>query len=171
MDQKTSNLFQVFLRLRPPPSSSSSGINDRFLSVERAEPDDPPSHITLTPPADRRRATEKFAFTRVFEEEASQLDVFHCAGVTGLVEGVVAPVGGWGTDGLVATLGVTGSGKVSCSRARGRGRERREGGEMEYVIREKGSLLTVGVFSHIRFWDQSRRKASRSLRSTSYSGA
>lgn len=115
MDPQTTSLFQVFLRLRPPPPSSAPpGPTDRFLSVERAEPDDPPSHITLTPPADRRRATEKFAFTRVFEEEASQLDVFHCAGVAGLVEGVVAPVGGWGTDGLVATLGVTGSGKVSC---------------------------------------------------------
>lgn len=107
---KTSNLFQVFLRLRPPPAS---GPQDRFLTVEREEEGGaPPTHITLDPPSDRRRAIERFAFTRVFEEEASQLEVFHCSRVAPLVEGVIAPHGGVGTDGLVATLGVTGSGKV-----------------------------------------------------------
>ena len=55
---------------------------------------------------------EKFAFTKVFEEEASQLDIFHGTGVIPLVEGVVAAKGGDGRDGLLATLGVTGSGKV-----------------------------------------------------------
>jgi hypothetical protein len=72
-----------------------------------------PSHITLNPPTDRRRAIEKFAFTRVFEDEATQLDVFHCTEIASLTEGVLAPQGGEGTDAVVATLGVTGSGKVS----------------------------------------------------------
>ncbi len=108
--QKSHNLFQVFLRLRPQGSSSAG---DRFLAVEEPEPDHTaPRHITLNPPNDRRRAIEKFAFTQVFEEDASQLHVFHCTGVASLVEGVLAPHGGDGTDALLATLGVTGSGKV-----------------------------------------------------------
>ncbi|KAK4647320.1 uncharacterized protein QC761_124400 [Podospora bellae-mahoneyi] len=105
------NLFQVYLRLRPHNNSASTS-GERFLSVE--EPDensDAPRYITLNPPNDRRRAIEKFAFTQVFEEDASQLDVFHCTGVANLVEGVLAPYGGEGTDALLATLGVTGSGK------------------------------------------------------------
>jgi hypothetical protein len=124
MDPSTksaANLFQVYLRLRPPPGGAStsvvSGGSERFLDVEEPDNDDgdddgPPTHITLNPPNDRRRAIEKFAFTQVFEEDASQLDVFHCTGVASLVEGVLAPHGGLGTDGLLATLGVTGSGKV-----------------------------------------------------------
>jgi hypothetical protein len=72
------------------------------------------THITLHPPNDnRRRAVEKFAFTRVFEEDSSQLDVFGGTGVLELVEGVLGNSGGEGRDGLLATLGVTGSGKVS----------------------------------------------------------
>lgn len=51
---------------------------------------------------------EKFAFTKVFEEDATQLDIFGGAGVVPLIEGVL----GEGRDGLLATLGVTGSGKV-----------------------------------------------------------
>lgn len=51
---------------------------------------------------------EKFAFTKVFQEEASQLDIFNGTGAISLVEGVL----GEGKDGLLATLGVTGSGKV-----------------------------------------------------------
>lgn len=109
--QKATNLFQVYLRLRPPPGGAGAG--ERFLAVE--EPDDDsttPKHITLNPPNDRRRAIEKFAFTQVFEEDATQLDIFHCIGVATLVKGVLAPCGGDGTDALLATLGVTGSGKV-----------------------------------------------------------
>lgn len=68
-----------------------------------------PTHITIHPPSDsRKRAVEKFAFTKVFEEEATQLDIFKGAGVVPLVEGVLVE----GRDGLLATLGVTGSGKV-----------------------------------------------------------
>ncbi|KAI1760413.1 P-loop containing nucleoside triphosphate hydrolase protein [Hypoxylon sp. FL1150] len=105
-----SNLFQVYLRLRPPPTGNSSA--ERFLSVEDPPENDAPTHITLNPPNDRRRAIEKFAFTRVFEEDATQLDLFQGTRVLPLVEGVLAPHGGDGTDGLLATLGVTGSGKT-----------------------------------------------------------
>ncbi|KAK2046100.1 kinesin motor domain-containing protein [Colletotrichum somersetense] len=107
--QKSANLFQVYLRLRPPPAGAAQ--SDRFLDVEECDEDSHPTHITMNPPNDRKRSTEKFAFTRVFEEEATQLDVFHCTGVASLVEGVLAPHGGHGTDALIATLGVTGSGK------------------------------------------------------------
>lgn len=51
---------------------------------------------------------EKFAFTKVFEEQAEQIDIFKGTGMVPLVEGVLRE----GRDGLVATLGVTGSGKV-----------------------------------------------------------
>ena len=72
-----------------------------------------PTHITIHPPSDsRKRAVEKFAFTKVFEEEASQLKLFQGTGAIPLVGGVLNE----GRDGLIATLGVTGSGKV-----RGRG--------------------------------------------------
>ncbi|KAL6365564.1 hypothetical protein LRP88_01563 [Fusarium phalaenopsidis] len=104
------NLFEVYLRLRPPPSHNTS--TERILNVEEAEQDSHATHITLNPPTDRRRAIEKFAFTRVFEEEATQLDVFHCTDIVSFVEGVLAPQGGEGTDAVVATLGVTGSGKT-----------------------------------------------------------
>jgi Kinesin motor domain len=72
-----------------------------------------PTHITITPPMEsRRRAVEKFAFTKVFEEDATQLDIFKGTGVIPLVEGILGPDGTDGRDGLIATLGVTGSGKV-----------------------------------------------------------
>lgn len=131
--QKSShNLFEVYLRLRPPPAGVA--LSERILTVEPPTTEDAhqhnegmdmdgdddsaadarrvASHITLNPPTDRRRAIEKFAFTRVFEEDASQLDVFHCTEIVPMVEGVLAPNGGEGTDAMVATLGVTGSGKV-----------------------------------------------------------
>lgn len=112
--QKATNLFQVYLRLRPPQNDAAAA-SEPFLAVEE-EPDDDittPRHITLNPPNDRRRAIEKFAFTQVFEQDATQLDIFHCTGVANLVKGILAPCGGDGTDALLATLGVTGSGKVS----------------------------------------------------------
>ena len=118
--QKAHNLFQVYLRLRPPQAGAVS--TEPFITVEPPASRDSsstsstaptaPTHITLNPPNDRRRAIEKFAFTQVFEEDATQLDVFHCTNVVPLVEGVLAPHGGDGTDALLATLGVSGSGKV-----------------------------------------------------------
>lgn len=108
--KKSSNLFEVYLRLRPHTAGVPS--TGRFIAVEPPSLDAPPTQITLNHPNDRRRAIEKFAFTQVFEEDATQLDVFHCTNVVPLVEGVLAPHGGEGTDALLATLGVTGSGKV-----------------------------------------------------------
>ncbi|RFN51454.1 kinesin [Fusarium flagelliforme] len=104
------NLFEVYLRLRPPPLRHGDG--ERILDVETPEDDSKPTHVVLNPPTDRRRAIEKFAFTRVFEEETNQLDVFHGTEIVPFVEGVLAPNGGEGTDAVVATLGVTGSGKT-----------------------------------------------------------
>ena len=132
MDSSKSPLFQVYLRLRPPPlhiqsqtlypqlpSSTASAAPERFLTVEPPSPTSAsasaaesgrPTHITIHPPSDsRKRAVEKFGFTRVFEEQTAQLDVFEGTGARSLVEGVL----GEGRDGLLATLGVTGSGKVS----------------------------------------------------------
>ncbi len=72
-----------------------------------------PTHITIRPPLDsRKRAVEKFAFTKVFEEDAAQLDIFSGTGIIPLIQGVLGPDGKDGRDGLLATLGVTGSGKV-----------------------------------------------------------
>ncbi|KAH8801749.1 kinesin family protein-like protein [Xylogone sp. PMI_703] len=106
-----SALFQVYLRLRPPPAGNTDS-QSRFLTVEEDAEGGAPTHITLNPPNDsRRRAVEKFGFTRVFEEDATQIDLLQGSGVLGLVEGVLGSQGGDGRDGLLATLGVTGSGK------------------------------------------------------------
>ncbi|KAH0494545.1 hypothetical protein TgHK011_001162 [Trichoderma gracile] len=106
----TQKLFEVYLRLRPPYPGAPQ--TEPILHVEDPHDNLHPSHITLNPPADRRRAIERFGFTQVFEEDASQLDVFHCTDTSSLIEGVLAPQGGDGTDAVVATLGVTGSGKT-----------------------------------------------------------
>ncbi|KAI1754966.1 P-loop containing nucleoside triphosphate hydrolase protein [Xylaria castorea] len=115
------NLFDVYLRLRPPQAVTAN--TEKFLLVEEPDEGDAPTHITLNPPNDRRRAIEKFAFTRVFEEDATQLDLFQGTKVLPLVEGALAPHGGDGTDGLLATLGMTGSGKthtmLGCRSQRG----------------------------------------------------
>ncbi|KAI0448696.1 P-loop containing nucleoside triphosphate hydrolase protein [Xylaria acuta] len=115
------NLFDVYLRLRPPQAGNAN--SEKFLLVEEPDDGDAPTHITLNPPNDRRRAIEKFAFTRVFEEDATQLDLFQGTKVLPLVEGALAPHGGDGTDGLLATLGMTGSGKthtmLGCRSQRG----------------------------------------------------
>ncbi|KAJ5750231.1 hypothetical protein N7533_007259 [Penicillium manginii] len=113
--QPQASLFQVYLRLRPPLAQKVDE-SDRFLAVEPPEASQneteivaPVStHITLEPPTDsRKRAVERFGFTKVFEETSSQLDIFHDTGMESLVRGVLKE----GRDGLVATLGVTGSGK------------------------------------------------------------
>ncbi|KAI4205489.1 MAG: hypothetical protein LQ346_001443 [Caloplaca aetnensis] len=115
------SLFQVYLRLRPPPSPlvqltpqslyPSLPPPERYLTVEppvQNAQDNISTHITIRPPSDsRKRAVEKFAFTKVFQEEAAQLDIFKGTGIIPLVEGVL----GESRDGLLATLGVTGSGK------------------------------------------------------------
>lgn len=103
-------LFDVYLRLRP----SSATNKERFLDVEQTDTFQSPTHITIKPPVDdkRKRPVEKFAFTRVFEEHAGQRELFENTGVLSIVEGVLGPQGKEGRDGLVATLGVTGSGKV-----------------------------------------------------------
>lgn len=110
MDQPRphSALFDVFLRLRPGQQD-----RDRFLDVEDSE-QHAPTHITIKPPANdtRRRAVERFAFTSVFEENAGQRTVFESTGAVQLIEGVLGEPGREGRDGLMATLGVTGSGKV-----------------------------------------------------------
>ncbi len=119
------SLFQVYLRLRPPPSPlvqltpqslyPSLPPPERYLTVEppvQKGQDGISTHITIRPPSDsRKRVVEKFAFTKVFQEEAAQLDIFKGTGVIPLVEGVL----GESRDGLLATLGVTGSGKVGRS--------------------------------------------------------
>lgn len=101
-------LFDVFLRLRPGQAE-----RERFLDVEET-PQDAPTHITIKPPANdkRKRAIERFAFTRVFEENAGQREIFETSGAVRLLEGVLGASGREGSDGLLATLGVTGSGKV-----------------------------------------------------------
>lgn len=112
-----SSLFQVYLRLRPPISPQHEDHPPgRYLQVEPPETSEIvdgshnlPTHITLQPPSDsRKRAVERFGFSKVFEEKASQLDVFQDTGIESLIKGVLQE----GRDGLVATLGVTGSGKV-----------------------------------------------------------
>jgi len=102
-------LFDVYLRLR----LSSALDKERFLDVEETEAHEP-THITIKPPTNdtRKRAIERFAFTRVFEEHSGQRELFESTGILPLVEGVLGAPGREGRDGLVATLGVTGSGKV-----------------------------------------------------------
>lgn len=109
MEKSTSALFDVYLRLRPSHSNA-----ERFLDVEGPHGNGLPTHITIHPPAgdSRKRAVERFGFTRVFEETTGQLDLFAETGAVEMIEGVIGATGHEGRDGIVATLGVTGSGKV-----------------------------------------------------------
>ncbi|PGH06067.1 hypothetical protein AJ80_08235 [Polytolypa hystricis UAMH7299] len=116
------SLFQVYLRLRPPisqTSASQASKSEGYLTVESPEIQSSdedssdghvwPTHITVQPPNDsRKRAVEKFAFTKVFEEHATQLDLFEESGMVSMINSVLSE----SRDGLVATLGVTGSGKT-----------------------------------------------------------
>lgn len=154
------SLFQVYLRLRPPPSPLVQLTQqslypllappERYLTVEppiTENQDGMPTHITLNPPSDsRKRAIEKFAFTKVFEEQAEQIDIFKGTGVIPLVEGVICE----GRDGLLATLGVTGSGKV-CSK---------------HSATQDAPRLTLTRATP--FLDQSLNEVSRSFLSTFY---
>ncbi|KAI6823915.1 P-loop containing nucleoside triphosphate hydrolase protein [Hortaea werneckii] len=104
-------LFDVYLRLRP---SASAAGKERFLDVEETRhAHQLPTHITIKPPADdkRKRAIEKFGFTRVFEERCGQRELLENIGILPILEGVLGQPGREGRDGLLATLGVTGSGK------------------------------------------------------------
>jgi hypothetical protein len=117
----STSLFQVYLRLRPPIQVSKEPTNP-WLIVEQPDAKDTtstdgvesanlsfPTHVTLQPPNEsRKRAIERFGFTKIFREDASQLDVFEEIKVADSVRSVVQS----GRDGLIATLGVTGSGKV-----------------------------------------------------------
>jgi hypothetical protein len=77
------------------------------------EPTPTATHIILQPPSDaRKRTVERFGFTKVFEESASQLNIFEDTGLDSIIKGVLLE----GRDGLIATLGVTGSGKVGFRR-------------------------------------------------------
>lgn len=117
----STSLFQVYLRLRPPIQAASKDRSDPWLVVEspaeiessetaaETEMMPHPTHITLQPPNEsRKRAIERFGFTKIFREDASQLDVFEEIKVAENVKSVLQT----GRDGLIATLGVTGSGKV-----------------------------------------------------------
>lgn len=109
-------LFQVYLRLRPPIQPQlAKQKSDPWLIVEptttpvEENTKSFPSHVTLQTPRDsNRRWIEQFSFTKVFEEVASQLDVFEETGSIDILKSVLQT----GKDGLIATLGVTGSGKV-----------------------------------------------------------
>ncbi|KAI9821394.1 MAG: hypothetical protein M1832_003401 [Thelocarpon impressellum] len=100
----STSLFQVYLRLKPPTAQQAVSTEnyalypdlsqtERYLTVEEPVMDSMPTgptHITVNPPNDlRRRAVERFAFTKVFEEDADQLDIFKGAGVVPLIEGVL----------------------------------------------------------------------------------
>ena len=114
------SLFQVYLRLRPPiqPLLPDKQKPESWLIVEGPNPSTTqveestvsfPTHITLQPPNDsRKRAIERFGFTKIFGEDATQLNVFEETGTADTIKNVLQN----GRDGLVATLGVTGSGKV-----------------------------------------------------------
>lgn len=119
MPSQTS-LFQVYLRLRPPIQPAiPKQKTEPWLIVEPpsspTEDTNKPSsstHITLQPPNEsRKRAIERFGFTKIFQEEATQLDIFGETGAADAIHNLLQT----GRDGLVATLGVTGSGKVDIS--------------------------------------------------------
>lgn len=137
----SASLFQVYLRLKPPvtsevPIAVTTPLYpelppERYITVEEpntTEDHGLPTHITVTPPTDsKRRAVEKFAFTKVFEEPATQLDIFTGTGIGHLIEGLLGAEGRNGRDALVATLGVTGSGKVGKDSTHVREPDQRQG--------------------------------------------
>lgn len=101
-DHASKQLQEPWLLLEPPTPHMQDDSTDIQKSYS--------THVTLQPPNDsRKRAIERFGFTKVFQEEASQLDVFDETGAVENIQNVLKN----GRDGLIATLGVTGSGKVS----------------------------------------------------------
>lgn len=111
----------MYLRLRPPISQQQDDLPERCLAVEGPDASNSinngpnavaPTHITLQPPSDsRKRGVERFGFTQVFDDSASQLNVFEDTELQSIIKGVLIEQ----RDGLVATLGVTGSGKVGTN--------------------------------------------------------
>ncbi|EPS40012.1 hypothetical protein H072_6191 [Dactylellina haptotyla CBS 200.50] len=106
--------FQVFLRLRPPHSNSI--LDEPFLTVLppslTASDDDietgTKTQVTIHPPSHHRsQKIETFSFTEVIDESCGQGDVFGR-----IVAPILTPVLQDGRDGMLATLGVTGSGKT-----------------------------------------------------------
>lgn len=129
MDSSTSkmpsrtSLFQVYLRLRPPMQQNIAEQptepwllveqpSQQDLAVEEIQEKSYATHATLQPPNDsRKRAIERFGFTKIFDQKASQIEVFDEIGALENIHDVLKT----GRDGLIATLGVTGSGKVCLS--------------------------------------------------------
>lgn len=136
------SLFQVYLRLRPPIQLGREKTDSWLIVEPPSSPTSPtvenshsfPTHITLQPPNDsRKRAIERFGFTKIFEESATQLDLFNETGTADTIKTVLET----GRDGLVATLGVTGSGKVRRS------------------VQTSGQVKKSNVCGRvIRFWDR-----------------
>ncbi|KAK6356660.1 hypothetical protein TWF718_001000 [Orbilia javanica] len=109
--------FQVFLRLRPPYHQSPTSPNEgRFLTVLPPIPTDSDediehetrTQVTLHPPPNHRsQKIDTFSFTEVFDETCGQAEIFGRT-VVPILDGVLRD----GRDGMLATLGVTGSGKT-----------------------------------------------------------
>ena len=119
----TPTYFLVFLRLRPSSAHHPSFTDVRFISPAPAAPGPSSSSssnsIFISPP-DRARTTtgngggngargttDKYTFSKVFAESASQREVFTTTALP-LVRDAIQ----LGRDAMLATLGVTGSGKT-----------------------------------------------------------
>lgn len=99
---QTTHLFDVYLRLRPSESTDAP-----FLTYKPGRQPQVSCTPTGTDPSRKRsRGIERFSFTKVFDESCRQRDVFTDVALPLLAEVVK------GRDGMLATLGVTGSGKT-----------------------------------------------------------
>lgn len=113
--------FQVYLRLRPPHKQPQTP-DENFLIVHPPSPtafsheeEEEGEHesskitqVTIAPPSHHRsQKIETFSFSEVFDEECGQEDLF-AKTVMPILGGVVKD----GRDGMLATLGVSGSGKT-----------------------------------------------------------
>ncbi|KAF3158883.1 hypothetical protein TWF106_001122 [Orbilia oligospora] len=117
MESQPHASFQVYLRLRPPYQQSLRKSNgENFLTalppVPMASGENiecmTRTQVTIHPPSNHRsQKIETFSFTEVFDETCGQNDVFGRV-VAPILEGVLQD----GRDGMLATLGVTGSGKT-----------------------------------------------------------
>ncbi|KAI5813865.1 P-loop containing nucleoside triphosphate hydrolase protein [Pyronema omphalodes] len=101
---ETRDYFQIYLRLRP--STATNPRDKEFLTnggnnFNRINA----TSILCTPPTGARGKADKYTFTSVFPSSAGQMEVFTTA-VAPLVQDALH-----GRDGMLATLGVTGSGK------------------------------------------------------------